>query len=134
MASANPVNSSTVSPRVANAVKSAQKFLPQVVRFFIDNDCSMAEINPLVITESGDLLALDAKVAFDDNAMFRHKPLEALRDRQQVGALCRFLPQIIDRRPGVPEGKATCLQPTDATGFPGQNLIHRPRQQRLVNC
>jgi succinyl-CoA synthetase beta subunit len=63
-----------------NAVKSAQKFLPQLVRFFLDNDCSMAEINPLVVTESGDMLALDAKVTFDDNAMFRHKPLEALRD------------------------------------------------------
>jgi succinyl-CoA synthetase beta subunit len=64
----------------ANAIKSAQKFLPQLVRFFIDNDCSMAEINPLVVTESGDMLALDAKVTFDDNALFRHKPLEALRD------------------------------------------------------
>ncbi len=64
----------------ANAIKSAQKFLPQLVRFFLDNDCSMAEINPLVITESGDMLALDAKVTFDDNALFRHKPLEALRD------------------------------------------------------
>jgi len=64
----------------ANAIKSAQKFLPQLVRFFIDNDCSMAEINPLVVTESGDMLALDAKVTFDDNALFRHKPFEALRD------------------------------------------------------
>jgi succinyl-CoA synthetase beta subunit len=64
----------------ANAIKSAQKFLPQIVRFFIDNDCSMAEINPLVVTEAGDMLALDAKVTFDDNALFRHKPLEALRD------------------------------------------------------
>jgi succinyl-CoA synthetase beta subunit len=64
----------------ANAIKSAQKFLPQVVRFFLDNDCSMAEVNPLVVTEAGDMLALDAKVTFDDNALFRHKPLEALRD------------------------------------------------------
>jgi len=64
----------------ANAIKSAQKFLPQIVRFFLDNDCSMAEINPLVVTEAGDMLALDAKVTFDDNALFRHKPLEALRD------------------------------------------------------
>jgi succinyl-CoA synthetase beta subunit len=64
----------------ANAIKSAQKFLPQLVRFFLDNDCSMAEINPLVITESGEMLALDAKVTFDDNAVFRHKALEALRD------------------------------------------------------
>ncbi|HEX4073477.1 MAG TPA: ADP-forming succinate--CoA ligase subunit beta [Planctomycetaceae bacterium] len=64
----------------ANAVKSAQKFLPQVVRFFVDNDCSMAEINPLVVTEAGDMLALDAKVTFDDNALFRHKAFEPLRD------------------------------------------------------
>jgi succinyl-CoA synthetase beta subunit len=64
----------------AEAVKSAQKFLPKLVRFFLDNDCSMAEINPLVVTEAGDMLALDAKVTFDDNAMFRHKPFEALRD------------------------------------------------------
>jgi succinyl-CoA synthetase beta subunit len=64
----------------ANAIKSAQKFLPQLVRFFLDNDCSMAEVNPLVVTEAGDMLALDAKVTFDDNALFRHKPLEALRD------------------------------------------------------
>jgi succinyl-CoA synthetase beta subunit len=64
----------------ANAIKSAQKFLPQVVRFFLDNDCSMAEINPLVVTEAGDMLALDAKVTFDDNALFRHKTFEPLRD------------------------------------------------------
>ena len=64
----------------ANAIKSAQKFLPQVVRFFLDNDCSMAEINPLVVTEAGDMLALDAKVTFDDNALFRHKAFEPLRD------------------------------------------------------
>src|SRR5580698_3849907 len=63
-----------------NAIKSAHKFLPQVARFFIDNDCSLTEINPLVITEAGDLMALDAKMTFDDNAMFRHKPFEALRD------------------------------------------------------
>jgi succinyl-CoA synthetase beta subunit len=64
----------------ANAIKSAHKFLPQVARFFIDNDCSLTEINPLVVTDSGDLMALDAKMTFDDNAMFRHKPFEALRD------------------------------------------------------
>ncbi len=40
----------------------------------------MAEVNPLVVTEDGNMLALDAKVTFDDNALFRHKPLEALRD------------------------------------------------------
>ncbi|MEZ6049554.1 MAG: ADP-forming succinate--CoA ligase subunit beta [Planctomycetaceae bacterium] len=62
------------------AIRSAQKFLPKVCRFFLDNDCSMAEINPLVITGDGELVALDAKVSFDDNALFRHKDFEELRD------------------------------------------------------
>ncbi len=61
-------------------VRSAEKFLCQLSRFFIDNDCSMTEINPLVITGDGDLVALDAKVTFDENAMFRHKPFDELRD------------------------------------------------------
>jgi succinyl-CoA synthetase beta subunit len=64
----------------ANALKSTQQFLPKLVRFFVENDCSMAEINPLVITDSGSMLALDAKVTFDDNALFRHKSFDALRD------------------------------------------------------
>jgi succinyl-CoA synthetase beta subunit len=62
------------------AVRSAEKFLPKLCKFFVDNDCSMVEINPLVLTEDGQLLALDAKVSFDDNAMFRHKDLLELRD------------------------------------------------------
>jgi succinyl-CoA synthetase beta subunit len=47
---------------------------------FVACDCSLAEINPLVVTKSGDLLALDAKMSFDDNAQFRHKDLAELRD------------------------------------------------------
>lgn len=62
------------------AVRSAEKFLPKLCRFFVDNDCSMTEINPLVLTEEGQLLALDAKVSFDDNAMFRHRDRAELRD------------------------------------------------------
>lgn len=62
------------------AVASAQKFLPKVCRFFVDNDCSMAEINPLVVTAEGELVALDAKITFDDNALFRHKDFSELRD------------------------------------------------------
>ena len=59
---------------------SAREFLPSLCRFFVANDCSMAEINPLVVTGAGDLLALDAKVSFDDNAAFRHKEWTDLRD------------------------------------------------------
>lgn len=62
------------------AIRSAGEFLPRFVRFFIDYDCSMAEINPLVVTGEGKLVALDAKVTFDDNALFRHKDLSELRD------------------------------------------------------
>lgn len=64
----------------ATAVRNAEKFLPKICRFFVDYDCSMTEINPLVLTEDGQLLALDAKVSFDDNALFRHKDVVAMRD------------------------------------------------------
>ncbi len=64
----------------ATAVRSAEKFLPQICRFFVTYDCSMVEINPLVITEDSQMMALDGKVTFDDNALFRHKDVVALRD------------------------------------------------------
>ncbi len=64
----------------ANAVRNAEKFLPKICKFFVEHDCSMTEINPLVLTEDGQLLALDAKVSFDDNALFRHADVVALRD------------------------------------------------------
>ena len=62
------------------ALRNAEGFFRQVAKFFTDLDCSMAEINPLVVTKEGELVALDAKVTFDDNAMYRHKDLEAYRD------------------------------------------------------
>ncbi len=64
----------------ATAVRSAERFLPQICRFFVTYDCSMVEINPLIITEDGQMMALDGKVTFDDNALFRHKDVVALRD------------------------------------------------------
>ena len=63
-----------------NQIRAAERFLPQMARFFLDNDCSMAEINPLVVTKEGELFALDAKVTFDDNALFRHPTFKELRD------------------------------------------------------
>jgi len=64
----------------ATAVRCAEKFLPQICRFFVNYDCSMVEINPLIITEDSQMMALDGKVTFDDNALFRHKDVAALRD------------------------------------------------------
>jgi succinyl-CoA synthetase beta subunit len=54
--------------------------LVRLDRVFRDNDASLAEINPLVVTKDGKALALDAKVSIDDNALFRHPDLEAMRD------------------------------------------------------
>jgi succinyl-CoA synthetase beta subunit len=61
-------------------VRSAENFMQSLCRVFVRCDCSLAEINPLVVTRSGDVMALDAKMNFDDNAMFRHKDLAELRD------------------------------------------------------
>ena len=62
------------------SAKSAFQFMTAMCRFFVDYDCSLAEINPLVITGGGEMIALDAKITFDDNALFRHPQLLELRD------------------------------------------------------
>jgi succinyl-CoA synthetase beta subunit len=61
-------------------VGSAVKFLSAMYDAFVGLDCSIVEINPLVVTGAGEVLALDAKINFDDNALFRHKDIEELRD------------------------------------------------------
>jgi len=61
-------------------VNKAAKFMTALYTAFIDKDCSIAEINPLVVTGSGDVMALDAKLNFDSNALFRHPELLELRD------------------------------------------------------
>ena len=61
-------------------VGSAVKLLTSLHQAFVDLDASMIEINPLVVTGSGDIMALDAKMNFDDNALFRHKDVAELRD------------------------------------------------------
>ena len=63
-----------------DAAKSADFFMKRICKLFVDLDCSMAEINPLVITEDNKMIALDAKITFDDNALFRHPDLKELRD------------------------------------------------------
>jgi succinyl-CoA synthetase beta subunit len=64
-------------------VATAVKFVTGLYRAFCDCDASVAEINPLVVTKSGELLALDAKMGFDDNALFRHPDIAALRDEDE---------------------------------------------------
>lgn len=62
------------------SVRSADAFMRGLCRVFVDYDCSMAEINPMVVTKGGELVALDAKFSFDDNALFRHKDIAEFRD------------------------------------------------------
>jgi succinyl-CoA synthetase beta subunit len=64
-------------------VGSAVKLLLSLYNAFVGLDASLVEINPLVVTGAGDVIALDAKMNFDDNALFRHKDIEELRDEDE---------------------------------------------------
>jgi succinyl-CoA synthetase beta subunit len=64
----------------SSQLKAAGKLFDGLYRTFIACDCSMVEVNPLIITPEGEVLALDAKFSFDDNALYRHPELVALRD------------------------------------------------------
>ena len=66
--------------------KQAEKLVKQLYEAFTAKDMAMLEINPLVVTKQGDLRVLDAKVSFDDNAMFRHPDVLALRDETEEDA------------------------------------------------
>ena len=63
-----------------DSINKAVGFMRGLYRAFVESDASMMEINPLVLTNAGDLIALDAKIGFDDNALFRHKDILEMRD------------------------------------------------------
>ena len=64
-------------------IRKVTKFMINLHRAFVKKDCSLAEINPLVLTEEGDIIALDAKLNFDDSALYRHPDVESLRDETE---------------------------------------------------
>jgi len=64
----------------SDQIKPAAKLFSALYRTFIESDCSMVEVNPLVVTKKGEVFALDAKFNFDDNALYRHPEIAALRD------------------------------------------------------
>jgi succinyl-CoA synthetase beta subunit len=64
----------------SSQIKSAAKLFEGLYRTFVTFDCSMVEVNPLVVTTKGDVLVLDAKFNFDDNALYRHPEIAAMRD------------------------------------------------------
>jgi succinyl-CoA synthetase beta subunit len=63
-----------------DAFKKCVTFVQKFIRAYVDTDASLAEINPLLVTKEGDVLALDCKMNFDDNALFRHKDIVEMRD------------------------------------------------------
>jgi succinyl-CoA synthetase beta subunit len=63
-----------------DVAKQAETLVAKLYRAFVDKDMSLLEINPLVVTKSGELICLDAKIGFDDNALYRHPDIVALRD------------------------------------------------------
>jgi succinyl-CoA synthetase beta subunit len=67
----------------ADQVVQAADILVALARVYLDKDCSLAEINPLGVMSSGQVLAIDAKISIDDNALFRHKELADLRDESE---------------------------------------------------
>jgi len=69
------------------AVKEFSAMLKNLYSLFVDFDCSLLEINPLVITAEGSVIALDAKINFDDNALFRHKEITGYRDTDEEDPL-----------------------------------------------
>jgi succinyl-CoA synthetase beta subunit len=68
-------------------IRPAVSFIDNLYRMFTALDCSLAEINPLVVTKKGEMLALDAKINLDDNALFRHHDLAALEDPEEMDPL-----------------------------------------------
>ena len=63
--------------------KGLMKVMQGVYKIFVEKDASQVEINPLVVTEEDEIIALDAKISLDDNAVYRHKDMQALRDPSQ---------------------------------------------------
>ncbi len=73
-------NALTLKPQVA---RQCSQLMVALYRLFIENDCSLVEINPLTLTKDNQIVALDAKLSFDDDALFRHPELREMRDPEQ---------------------------------------------------
>ncbi len=67
-------------------IKQLSQIMSALYSLFTELDASLVEINPLIVTQSGDIMALDAKIGFDDNALYRQKSIAALRDKSQEDA------------------------------------------------
>ena len=70
-----------------NKARATSKVMDILYRIFTENDCSLIEINPLIITQQGDIVALDGKIDIEDDSLFRHDDIRKLRDRDQEDKL-----------------------------------------------
>ena len=70
-----------------NKARATSKVMDILYRIFTENDCSLIEINPLIITKQGDIVALDGKIDIEDDSLFRHDEIRRLRDRDQEDKL-----------------------------------------------
>ena len=70
-----------------NKARATSKVMDILYRIFTENDCSLIEINPLIITQQGDIVALDGKIDIEDDSLFRHEDIRKLRDRDQEDKL-----------------------------------------------
>jgi succinyl-CoA synthetase beta subunit len=66
-----------------DTARKGARFFKSFVKLFIDSDASLAEVNPMIVTAAGDVLALDCKITFDDNALFRHPDIAAMLDKTE---------------------------------------------------
>ena len=85
-----PYQSRRVAARLGlsgTAAREAASVLSALYRIFVENDCSLVEVNPLIVTGDGSIVALDAKMDVEDDALFRHADLQQLRDRNQEDPL-----------------------------------------------
>ena len=79
-----------------NQLNQFNQLAKNLYQLFIEKDCSLVEINPLVITDEGNLLAVDAKINFDDDGLFRHPELKELRDEAEEDPL-----EVVAKNTGV---------------------------------
>jgi len=98
-------------------------FLHALMQLFVDKDASLVEINPLVVTKSGDLIALDAKLNFDDNALYRHPDIATLRDAEEEDAREREAKEIDLAYVGL-DGNVGCMVNGAGLAMATLDVIH----------
>mgnify|MGYP005846296875 CR=1 FL=1 len=104
-------------------VKKFVSFVTNLFRVFLEKDCSQVEINPLVLTAEGDLFALDGKLGFDDNALYRHPEIAGLRDPDEEDARERAAKEIDLAYVGL-EGDIGCMVNGAGLAMATLDMIH----------